>query len=169
MVTMRPVIEEMAAFLAARLDEEEAAALDGLPDPADRHSGEWTAYGHQPGPQDRRQDRKVQMVGAEPDEGERGWLVCQTGQHDRAAMIAAHIARHDPARALREVAFKRAVLEWHYPGLPPEGAPEGLKICAGEEGDGDTWQMAAPWPCPQIRALAAIWSDHPDYREEWGP
>ena len=79
----------------------------------------------------------------------------------------AYIEHFGPARMLREVAAKREILEWHYPGFPPEGAPEGLQICGGEEGDGDTWQMATPWPCPQIRALAAIWSDHPDCRPEW--
>ena len=80
-----------------------------------------------------------------------------------------YIEHFGPVRMLREVEVKREILEWHYRGLPPEGAPEGLEICAGEEGDGDTWQMATPWPCPQIRALAAVWSDHPDYRPEWKP
>lgn len=23
------------------------------------------------------------------------------------------------------------------------------------------------WPCPTVRAVASIWSDHPDYRAEW--
>ena len=71
-------------------------------------------------------------------------------------------------RPLREVAFKRAVMAEHYPGTTwARDAPEGLKICAGEEGDCDTWQMATRWPCPQIRQLAAIYCDHPDYRQEW--
>lgn len=74
------------------------------------------------------------------------------------------------ARALREVEAKREIMRWHYRGLPPEGAPAGLEICAGEEGDCDTWQMATPWPCPQIRAVVFVYADHPDYREEeWKP
>lgn len=105
---MRPVIEDLAAFLNARLDEDER--------------------------------------------------YLKSNQH--------HLWTQRP---LREVAFKRAILEWHYRGLPPVDAPEGLEICGGEGGDGDTWQMATPWPCPQIRALAAIWSDHPGYRQEWAP
>ena len=81
-----------------------------------------------------------------------------------------HIARHDPARILREVAFKRAIMAEHYPGTTwDRDAPGGLKICAGEGGDGDTWQMATRWPCPQVRQLAAIYSDHPDYDPEWKP
>jgi hypothetical protein len=23
------------------------------------------------------------------------------------------------------------------------------------------------WPCPEVLDLASVWSDHPDYREEW--
>ncbi|MGW0052057.1 hypothetical protein [Nocardia nova] len=26
---------------------------------------------------------------------------------------------------------------------------------------------AEPWPCMTARTIAAIWSDHPDYRQEW--
>jgi hypothetical protein len=26
---------------------------------------------------------------------------------------------------------------------------------------------AIPWPCPTLRLLAAVYADHPDYREEW--
>lgn len=29
------------------------------------------------------------------------------------------------------------------------------------------WVM--PWPCHTLRALAAVYADHPDYREEWRP
>lgn len=82
---------------------------------------------------------------------------------------ARHIARHDPARVLREVEAKRAILGLHYPGLPPAGAPDGLTICAGEEADGDTWQMATSWPCHTVCVIAAVYSDHPDYRPEWKP
>lgn len=23
------------------------------------------------------------------------------------------------------------------------------------------------WPCPTMKAVASIWADHPDFREEW--
>lgn len=55
---------------------------------------------------------------------------------------AAHIARHDPARVLREVAAKRAIVERY--AKAPDWA-------GGED----------------VRLLAAVWSDHPDYRQEW--
>lgn len=49
-----------------------------------------------------------------------------------------HIARHDPARVLREVEAKRQILD-----LPSH-------------------------TCVTVaRRLALVWSDHPDYRPEW--
>jgi Family of unknown function (DUF6221) len=126
---------DLAAFLAARLDEDEAmirrnadhrGLADGFPD-----------YRTYDGPDQEAADEYIEHFG--------------------------------PGRTLREFEAKQVIMRWHYRGLPPEGAPEGLEICAGEEGDGDTWQMATPWPCPQIRALAAVYSDHPDYRAEWKP
>jgi Family of unknown function (DUF6221) len=137
--------ESLIAFLNARLDEDEAAARTAT-------DGSW----YREGSEVRGHSRAY--AGGEPGIVVIKWTWPQE---------ADHIIRHDPARVLREVEAKRVIMEWHYRGLPPEGAPEGLEICAGEEGDGDTWQMATPWPCPQIRALAAVYSDHPDYREEW--
>lgn len=53
-----------------------------------------------------------------------------------------HIARHDPARVLRQCAAMRVALDWYI--------------------NDDEMVMAAT-----INAIAAIWSDHPDYREDW--
>lgn len=71
---------------------------------------------------------------------------------------AHHIARHDPARALRQVAAMRAILADH----------------ADDEGycsrcwDGDSYAPASRmFPCPTIRSLAAVWSDHPDFHRSW--
>ncbi|MGW3545882.1 DUF6221 family protein [Nocardia niigatensis] len=55
---------------------------------------------------------------------------------------AEHIARHDPARVLRQCAMMRIALGWYL--------------------DDDEHVMRAT-----IRAIAAIWSDHPDYQQEW--
>ena len=51
-----------------------------------------------------------------------------------------HAARHDPARALREVEAKRALLE------------------SWESGQGD-WRS--------LHFLVAVYSDHPDYHPSW--
>lgn len=80
----------------------------------------------------------------------------------------AHIARHDPARVLREVAAKRTMLRIHAPqsstfSVPVARTPFCL-IC--QEFDGTP---LAPYPCDTIRAIAAVYAEHPDYREEWKP
>jgi hypothetical protein len=51
-----------------------------------------------------------------------------------------------PARVLREVAAKRAILDSRWGG--PDHA--------------DMWESC-------VLDLATVWSDHPDYRQEWKP
>ena len=58
-----------------------------------------------------------------------------------------------PARVRREVAAKRAIVAWH----EPWHVDPGLVWCAHY------------WPCPTLRLLAAVYSDHPAYRQEWKP
>lgn len=74
-----------------------------------------------------------------------------------------HIARHDPARALREITAKRALLRAHpfepYADEPSEG------FCAECQRGGS----AGVWPCPTVRIMSAVYADHPDYRQEWKP
>jgi hypothetical protein len=65
---------------------------------------------------------------------------------------AAHIVRHDPARVLCEVAAKRALLVSHDIGHDPCDAHDARYESV---------------PCDVILNLAAIYSGHPDYREEW--
>ena len=60
----------------------------------------------------------------------------------------------DPARVLREAGAGRAIVEIHRPGFDP-----------GDAHDADLRSI----PCDTIRHLAAVYSDHPDYREEWSP
>jgi hypothetical protein len=68
--------------------------------------------------------------------------------------LCAHIARHDPARVLREVAAKRAILA-RYEERP---ANLGDSLQQGQECMGLLYAM---------EALAAVYSDHPDYDPEW--
>ncbi|MBF6573753.1 DUF6221 family protein [Nocardia farcinica] len=71
------------------------------------------------------------------------WVSMQLRVRRGVAMTSdEHFARHDPARVLRQVAATRVALSW----------------CL----DDDAVVMG-----PTIRAIAAIWSDHPDYRPEW--
>ncbi|MFD8937309.1 DUF6221 family protein [Streptomyces sp. NPDC059578] len=67
-----------------------------------------------------------------------------------------HIARHDPARVLREVEAKRAL------------ADDYERFVAERRRMMDGWD-SYPEISPVLTAFAAIYADHPDYREEWRP
>ena len=57
--------------------------------------------------------------------------------------------RQTPTRVLAECAAKRAIIEAH-----TEAGP----VCMPCEHE---------WPCATIRAVASVYSDRPDYRQEW--
>ena len=57
---------------------------------------------------------------------------------------AEHIALNDPARVLAECAAKRAILAMH-------------PMCGSVAGES----------CRELRILAAVYADRPDYNEEW--
>lgn len=66
---------------------------------------------------------------------------------------ARHVARHSSRRVLREVEAKRRIVDDYR-------APT-LDDC---QTDDDT-----PPPLWVIRALAAVYADHPDYQPDWTP
>lgn len=119
-------MDGLAAFLTARLDEDDAAARAAASD--DPRARSWA---------DGKSDYPLV---------EDGWHVVVVPPGSTWGQVR-HIARHDPARALREVAFKRAILG-------------GLQTAAGWSSDN--------WPL-SLRLFAAIYSDHPDYLPEWKP
>jgi len=68
------------------------------------------------------------------------------------------IAEHDPARVLREVEAKRAT----------------VRRCAARMNELDVHRNGLVSPRALLARqvlmnLAAVWSDHPDYDEEWRP
>jgi hypothetical protein len=82
----------------------------------------------------------------------------------RYTVVAAHIARHDPARVQREIEAKRAILAEHQraPKPLPGMSWYPCRVCTRD-------RYPQSWPCATVRALAAVWSDHPDYQQEWAP
>ena len=120
-------MDDLVAFLRARLDEDEAAAKTGS-------QPEWKSDGPY-----------------------LGWVTGGIAAQFKWSTDAAHAARHDPARVLREVAAKRAILAEYLrlAGIEPDDYPEDPAAVAASERD--------------VRILAAVWSDHPDYRREWAP
>jgi len=92
-----------------------------------------------------------------------------TTSHDAA--YAEHIARHDPARVLAECAAKRAIIAEHapvdYSGIGMT-SPNACSLCGTELSMSDWEWVLDSFPCPTLKALAAIYRDHPDYQEAWG-
>lgn len=110
----------LVEFLEARLAEDEAAARDASGGGEESGWHETEEFGVQA---DVRHGRaEYPIVGFTP--------------------ASAHIARHDPARVLREVDAKRRIL---------------AEFRAFEMSEGT------------VRALASVYADHPDYRKEWRP
>jgi len=150
---------DLAAFLAARLDEDEAAA--GVASRFPHWHGEpW--YDGQFLKDGRTQ--RADLWGAPGMQF--------TGHGALDTVVVDHIARHDPARVLREVAAKRAILAEHV-STEDLGAPIPA-VCNRCTTDAIQIRFISPteclpWPCPTVRALAAVYSDHPDYRQEWAP
>ena len=138
---------DIAEFVAARLDEDEAAAnATESPSPwkgADDESDNWI----------------VTDATGEPviyDEG------------TPTLNEAKHIARHDPARALREVEAKRKIMDeiFHYEALIDS---ERGCCCAASRIRNGECRSSPPDQIDGLRDLASIWSDHPDYRPGWAP
>ena len=75
--------------------------------------------------------------------------------------LAAHIARHDPARVLREVEAKRKILAEVVPAI------EAMDMQIINEYGTSQDEPDAHWPL--LRIMAVVWSDHPDYDPEMAP
>lgn len=168
-----PIID----FIEARLREVQEAAermAQVYPEPWDLYDRGWM----------------VRIQANEP-----GWLdvVRLEQKHapeglDWLAGAIEHVAMHSPARVLREVEAKRAILAAYRPTgndpHPGEPCTESIE----HDPQGLEWEDAQNWaPCERhvkamqerrgkpfasehiLRYLAAAWSDHPDYREEWQP
>lgn len=100
---------------------------------------------------------------------------------------AAHIARHDPLRVLREVEAKRAILAEHEPAWQAvewphdqngKGDAPVCPRCQNAEHDTPEDPGVLPEgfvtsyvlaPCPTLLAILSVWSDHPDYDQGWKP
>ena len=152
------LMDDLVAFLAARLDEDEAAAYKaagGLYRGAGGRFGgrpHWSALGH-----------GIVADAADLDRG-----VVDLGPCIDDDALAEHIVRHDPARVLREIEAGRARLAYYQDA---QARLDRIVTHPGEVSSGDEgmWlgkTAAARMAC---RHDAAIWGDHPDYRPEWKP
>lgn len=87
----------------------------------------------------------------------------------RSEEQAAHIARHDPARVLAEVAAKRRILELHLPWTGEQN-DDGryCSTCVGYPIN-SSGHIGVAWPCPTVRLLASVYRGRPGWRSEWAP
>lgn len=139
--------DDLAAFLLARIAEDEVAALA-----ATRNAWRVEDWSGLSG-------------------GSANWMV--VGDFDVGAAAfhvknepdAVHIARHDPARVLVECAAKRGIVDEHQVTRRTPGYTYLLDppcVTCGQV-------RPRRFPCPTLRLLALPYADHPDYREEWRP
>ncbi|MGW4484316.1 DUF6221 family protein [Amycolatopsis sp. NPDC004368] len=139
-------MDDLIAFLRARLDEDEQAARDSAgvrwvtPVPGSVHVDpaaireNTLAYGH---------------LG----------FVVSADVSPQGDAYRRHIARHDPARVLAEVAAKRQIID---AAVRADEAGDAALQTAGEYARAQALSDVLDW-------LALPFADHPDYREEWRP
>lgn len=70
-----------------------------------------------------------------------------------------HQANWNTERVLAECAAKRAIAEVHESYFAKQQTCSTCRDLFDDD--------AEDYPCMTIRALAAVYSDHPDYRQEW--
>lgn len=136
-------MDNLVAFVEARLEDDEQGALNAL----DR---DWRPDG-----------AKSCQVYSIRDEGygsNRTIAWCRNG-HDDDFANALHIARHDPARVLRDVEAKRRLLKW---------AQDRLHDAEDFPADQEYQLEAVGVLRLHLPLLALPYADHPDYRAEWG-
>jgi len=149
-------MSDLIDFLRARLDEdEEAARLAETVDPSPWYEdvSEGTYTNQRDGLDGVGLVRAADNVGL--------WDREQSCTLSMAGVAATHIARHDPARALREVAAKRRLIEAHH--RSGQTCP---RCSLGTEDGQVVFELD---PCETLRLLALPYVDHPDYQPEWAP
>ncbi|RKN61878.1 hypothetical protein D7231_31900 [Streptomyces klenkii] len=154
-------MDDLIAFVRARLDEDEAAAQAAC----EHASASW----HVGGLNDPEAADTVLMWPPNPRAAEferRKGLPVTSDRWDGIQMadipgLALHIARHDPERVLREIWAKRRVLRDY------EDVQRALKVAGPGTPPHDLVSGAANILSQMLHLLALPYADHPDYREEW--
>ncbi|MFJ2559342.1 MULTISPECIES: DUF6221 family protein [unclassified Streptomyces] len=119
---------DLIAFARARLDDDEEVALRCDGDGC----GIWTAAGD-------------------------SLDFCQVEMGDFHPAIATHVARHDPARVLREIQAHRTTVDEY-------------EIALWAQADADQaayWQARCDTLLESCLRIATVYADHPECRVEW--
>lgn len=143
-------MSDLVDFLTARLAEDEQMARDG----AFCRGPEWAVSEEPPF-----------VWGVDPPDPQiiaSGKPIVRCDDEYGGGLAAPHIARHDPARVLAEVAAKRRIVELH------SGAHECSRFDRDGEIDNCTWCLDSD-ECSTVALLASVYVDHSQYRPEWHP
>jgi hypothetical protein len=158
-------VNDLVAFVTARLDERERAARAATPGPWE---AQWwcvqTAYDF---------DRPGYA-----HHGERVLIARNSGtvgNRQAEERNVEHIALHEPASVLADIAAKRAILDehqpvkvtyWHIPmcSTCTDPAADSIDDPMGSDGP---WTPNAEHPCRTVRLMATPYVQHPDFRDEW--
>ncbi|WP_225811303.1 DUF6221 family protein [Streptomyces spinosus] len=137
-------MDELVEFLRARLTEDEQTARAAIAELDGPSGADW------------QYDRQYVETVRERT------MVAVGSQDFMEPGVGVHIARHDPARVLREIDAKRQIIEQHTVSETSEfeGKTDTITYCPICRNDGE---------CPTLRLLALPYADHPDYRQEWRP
>ena len=70
---------------------------------------------------------------------------------------------------LREVAAKRRIMARHHDTWNDYVDGDGIERASHECAECEPSGSPDDWPCETARAVAAVHSDHPGYKQEWAP
>ncbi|GGV34112.1 hypothetical protein GCM10010182_67460 [Actinomadura cremea] len=147
-------MSDLATFLNARLDEDEQAARAAAAANPGSVATHWSAE-----QVDHRSSTGLRGTAwAVVPERVKGVTIAISPTEIRPLFVT-HIARHDPARVLREVEVKRQIVS---------RARDKIHL-ATEDPNSDILAGSAGAFAITLRLLALPYADHPDYREEWRP
>lgn len=150
------MMDDLMQFLRARLDEDDAAVRAASWDEWD--GSHWTAHHRE------QYDGRWAVI----DRAGEGVIPTVAPQAADDAGVAQHIARHDPARTLREVEAKRRIVRQAFEHAAKIDGEWGC--CHDAEAiEAGLCEKQQPNSLPLLRLLALPYADHPDYRPEWRP
>jgi hypothetical protein len=159
-------VTDLVAFLLARLDEDERWARQATPGPwawSENHDGAGEVNAA---------ERRPDLQGDGWERSQARSIANESATGDVRLADAVHIARHDPARLLADIAAKRQIVDEHANGWegwedPPtqDDIEQAYCVRCQDRRSHD----AMRWPCPTLKLLALPFADHPDYDEKWRP